>query len=144
METANKYKIYLEGLALGVINIVFGILVIFKRGYYSSQYGYYIDFGVFHKYIGAIISIWGLVFSWLSIRKSNIYVKIKELFFGKSEININNNKAKFGLVFYIGLIMALSGFLPTLFNINNSIIKISCSIIFIIGLKLMFQGRKKL
>lgn len=47
---------------LGILMVIFGIMAILKRGFYSSKESHYIDFGQYHWVFGMAILIIGILF----------------------------------------------------------------------------------
>ena len=52
-------RIKYEMLALGVGLFLWGVIVIVKKGYYSSLYSRYIDWGELHVVIGLVMVVGG-------------------------------------------------------------------------------------
>ena len=55
-------------LLLGTSLILYGIFTIIQRGYYSSKFDFYFDFGPYHYLLGAFITIVGVLFVYTSLR----------------------------------------------------------------------------
>jgi cytochrome b561 len=58
-------------ILLGVGCIIFGFFTILERGYYSSKYELYVDFGEYHVAIGIFIILVGSLFIFTSLKKKN-------------------------------------------------------------------------
>ena len=57
-------------ILLGSIMVIFGFLRIIHRGYYSSRFDYYFDFGPQHYLLGIIIVFVGILLVLYGLRKS--------------------------------------------------------------------------
>jgi len=53
-------------LLLGVMMSLFGLVAIFKSGFYSTKESYYIDLGQYHWLFGIIVMIIGFAFIYVS------------------------------------------------------------------------------
>lgn len=56
---------------------------------------------------------------------------------------IKKTRVVFSPIGYIGIILAVVGILPNLLNTRNSLIQLLGVIVFIVGLALVFKGRKE-
>lgn len=57
-------------LLLGVMMSLFGLVTIFKSGFYSTKESYYIDLGKYHWLFGIIVMVIGISFIFVSKKKS--------------------------------------------------------------------------
>jgi hypothetical protein len=57
-------------LLLGIALVIFGFLRIIHRGYYSSRFDYYFDFGKYHYLFGIAIVAVGVLLIYYSMRGS--------------------------------------------------------------------------
>jgi hypothetical protein len=62
-----KYKV--QSVILGTLCLLYGLFVIARGEYYSSQFEQYIDFGKYHILIGAFITIVGVLFIYVALKK---------------------------------------------------------------------------
>ncbi len=56
-------------LLLGICLVLYGLFVIIQRGYYSSKFEFYFDFGPYHYIFGIIVTIIGILLVYTSLRK---------------------------------------------------------------------------
>lgn len=56
-------------LVLGIMMSLFGLLAIFKRGFYSTKESSYIDFGEYHWLFGMLVLALGVSFIYVSKRR---------------------------------------------------------------------------
>lgn len=83
-------------LLLGISLILYGSLTIMKRGYYSSKFGFYFDFGPYHYVLGIIITIVGIFFVYTSLTKKAKEFEAKFLICPKCKAPFNQKEVPDG------------------------------------------------
>ena len=58
-------------LLLGICLSLYGFFMITQRGYYSSKFEFYFDFGPYHYIFGITVAIIGVLFVYTSLTKKS-------------------------------------------------------------------------
>ena len=64
---------------LGACLALYGILTVIQRGYYSSRFKFYIDFGRYHYLFGILIMLVGIFVIYTTLSSKRKYLKEKYL-----------------------------------------------------------------
>jgi hypothetical protein len=56
-------------VGIGVSLAIGGVVALFQRGFYSSFYAQFIDFGPHHEYVGILLITVGAAFAWVGVRR---------------------------------------------------------------------------
>ena len=66
-------------LLLGVCLGLYGFFTSIQRGYYSSRFGFYVDFGRYHYLFGILIMLVGIFVIYTTLSSKRKYLKEKYL-----------------------------------------------------------------
>lgn len=80
-------------LLFGVCLVSYGLFTIIQRGYYSSRFKFYIDFGSYHSIFGIIIVVFGIFFIYTSLTSKKKHAKEKYLICPKCKESFNQKDA---------------------------------------------------
>ena len=61
-------KIDFFSLSGGIVFCLFGITIIFKPTFYSSQYSFFVDLTGYNVPLGIFVFLWGLGIIWTAIK----------------------------------------------------------------------------
>ena len=79
-------------LLLGSSLTLYGTLTIIQRGYYSSRFKFYIDFGRYHYLFGILIAVVGIFFMYTSLIRKNKHAKEKYLICPQCKVSFKQKK----------------------------------------------------
>jgi hypothetical protein len=76
-------------LLLGVCLSFFGFFTIIQRGYFSSRFEFYFDFGRYHYVFGVLITVVGIFFIYTSLTSKSKHLEDKYLICPKCKDSYN-------------------------------------------------------